>query len=170
MAWYPVQQPKFRHPTGSYDPSLLCRAQNTSEGQRFCDIDRFEACVSVNHCFGGNCGGTKEQLALSNFIQCFESPANYTVEKYGMQCVESSKLDGTAIQSCYNDKKRAMAAAAQVKQVFDDRVGSEECWPWVLIGNSSSALNCDLSWASHFQDTICSAYTGAKPTGCTDRK
>jgi len=137
---YGAQNP----PADCFTGTILCQ-----HGDEECQWNRWEACAVATN--------SNDVLKFSMFANCVESGGYFTTAK---KCAEANGLDWDKLNECYNgsagdEAQKSMAQATA--NLNPAHLGT----PWVIVNGVV------LDDPSTLLQSVCAAYDGAKPAGCS---
>jgi len=123
--------------------TILCQ-----HGDEECKWNRYEACaVAMN---------AENTMAYVNFTYCIEKSRFPRVK----DCAEGANIDVSKLEACFNGAE-GDAAQAKMAHATASLTPAHLGTPWVLVDGVV------LNDPSTLLSSICSAYKGTKPAGCS---
>ena len=134
FTFYPIGEfPASAWPNGT----LICPSSGVDAD---CQGDKYEACLLQVECGGLSCEDPGKQLALADFIDCFEGKNGSRIES-AAGCADAAGLDADAVAACVSDPTASQAAFDAVQTLSADGMKSAACLPWIVIDGAVASLD-----------------------------
>lgn len=156
------------YPVGTFSDVSACPPVGSDKG---CEMDMLESCIVQHSCPTGTPCKVDTQLALINFLACFEGGKKAAGLAVARSCAATAGLDIAGGVACYGDAAQKAAAFAAITAAAKATGETPyKCFPWVAVnGTLVSDPKVDSCLAHDFDLTqsICAAIEGPKPAVCT---